>query len=523
LTGFIDVLLRGLILCAQAVALGGVAFTLVVLGPALRARPELGPLRERTFLLIALGAAAIALAQALALIIQLKALAGPGAWPLADVSETAFFRLGIARMVMSVGVVAGVSLRRVRPDRAVGTVAIVACALALGVLSAGTSHAAARLEGRVLLYLLDVLHQVAASVWIGGLFHLLLTAFSRRFPSWPGLLLPRFSALALTAVCTLVASGAALTLSYVDSVGAMAGTAYGMMVVTKIVLLGGLLTLGALNFFEVRRLNRPDQVPAARLRRFVEVEFGVGVVVLLAAASLTSIPPAVDVVADRATLPEIAQVFTPKLPRLVSPAHGELPADDPDAPRTDADRAWSEYNHHTAGFFVLTMGLLAIISRTVWGRWARHWPLIFLGLAVFLIIRNDPGAWPLGPQGFWEGMTYPSVLQHRIAVCLVVIFAVFEWAVRTGRLRSPRAALVFPLLCVAGGTLLLTHSHASLNLKAEYLLEITHTPLGVLALLVGWARWLELRLPSPENRVPGRLWAIAFTMIGVLLILYREV
>jgi putative copper resistance protein D len=105
----------------------------------------------------------------------------------------------------------------------------------------------------------------------------------------------------------------------------------------------------------------------------------------------------------------------------------------------------------------------------------------------------------------------------------VVTFGFFEWAVRTGRLRAPRAALVFPLLCVAGGTLLLTHSHASLNLKAEYLVEITHTPLGVLALLVGWARWLELRLEWPENRLPGRLWPVAFTMVGVLLILYREV
>ena len=105
----------------------------------------------------------------------------------------------------------------------------------------------------------------------------------------------------------------------------------------------------------------------------------------------------------------------------------------------------------------------------------------------------------------------------------MVIFAIFEWGVRTGRIRSPRAALVFPLMCVAGGALLLTHSHASLNLKSEFLVEITHTPLGVLALLVGWARWLEVRLQSPENRLPGRLWPVAFAMIGVLLIFYREV
>jgi putative copper resistance protein D len=95
--------------------------------------------------------------------------------------------------------------------------------------------------------------------------------------------------------------------------------------------------------------------------------------------------------------------------------------------------------------------------------------------------------------------------------------------VRTGRLRRRGAVLVVPLLCVAGGALLLTHSHASLNLKAEFLIEITHTPLGILALLVGWARWLEVRLPPPENRLPGRVWPVAFTMIGALLILYREV
>ena len=120
-------------------------------------------------------------------------------------------------------------------------------------------------------------------------------------------------------------------------------------------------------------------------------------------------------------------------------------------------------------------------------------------------------------------MKYPEVLQHRLAVVLIVAFAAFEWGVRTGRIARPRAALVFPLLCVAGGALLLTHSHASLNLKSEFLVEITHTPLGVLALLAGWTRWLEVRLRPPENRLPGRIWPVAFTMIGALLLLYREV
>ncbi len=81
---------------------------------------------------------------------------------------------------------------------------------------------------------------------------------------------------------------------------------------------------------------------------------------------------------------------------------------------------------------------------------------------------------------------------------------------------------MFPILCVVGGGLLLTHSHASLNLKAEYLIEVTHAPLGLIALMAGWARWLELRLPAAQQRLPGRLWTVGVAVVGVLLLLYRE-
>ena len=149
------------------------------------------------------------------------------------------------------------------------------------------------------------------------------------------------------------------------------------------------------------------------------------------------------------------------------------------------------------------MGLLAVLPGRA-GRAGRAtgrcsssgWPCSCL-------IRNDPGSWPLGPQGFWEGFAYPEVLQHRLFVLLVVAFGVFEWAVRTGRLRSPGWALIFPVLCAVGGGLLLTHSHASLNLKDEFLIEVTHAPLGVLAMIVGWGRWLELRLLPRRGPNPG--------------------
>jgi putative copper resistance protein D len=255
------------------------------------------------------------------------------------------------------------------------------------------------------------------------------------------------------------------------------------------------------------------------------VELGLGVTVLFAAASLTSLPPAVDVTADRATPAEVRARFAPASPRLTSPPVGELlrtadPLMAPAVRRLDVERAWSEYNHHWAGVFVLAMGCLAVLER-LGLRAGRHWPLGLLGLAAFLFVRNDPRAWPLGPAGFWESMTLPDVLQHRAFVALVVVFGVFEWAVRTGRLRPRPWGLVFPLVGAVGGGLLLTHSHAMFNLKEEFLTEITHAPLGILGAFMGWARWAELRLPD-AGAAPGWIWRVCFVAVGVLLLFYRE-
>jgi len=521
--GFVDVLLRGLALCGQAVAVGGVLFAVLLLRPEVAARPTLAPRLTRSLALTAIGAAVAAAAQVLALVVQLGVLADATAsWPLGEVIHTSYFRAGSMRIAACLGLIAGCTTLSNRGGAGRWWwIALLGLTAVLGVGSAWTSHAAGRLGPRGLLLTLDALHQLAAGVWIGGLFHLVVVALSR-VEDAPPALLKRFSTMSIVAVATLVVAGVGLTLVYVDGPLALVGTSYGTMILTKVVALAGLLGLGAANFFIVRRLPDVSTAGLTRLRRFAEVEFGLGATVLFVAASLTSLPPAADVVTDRATVAEVAVRFTPQWPTLTSPPIEDLPVDDRNAPRTDADRAWSEFNHHIAGLFVIAMGLLAVLH--VIGRvaWARHWPLVFLGLAGFLLVRNDPGAWPLGPLGFWESMQYPEVLQHRVFVLVVIAFGVFEWAIRTGRLRVPGLVLIFPLLCVVGGGLLLTHSHAGLNLKEEFLIEVTHVPLGLLAIVTGWGRWLELRLPAPAGRMPRRIWAWAFTLVGVVLLLYRE-
>lgn len=237
---------------------------------------------------------------------------------------------------------------------------------------------------------------------------------------------------------------------------------------------------------------------------------------------------------------EIPARMLPHWPKLRTPSFSELspatplrPPADPRLPRsfvpgqvakadTAADIAWSEYNHHWAGIVVMAAGILSLASRRL--RWARIWPLAFLGLAAFLFLRADSENWPLGPRGFWESFQVAEVAQHRVFVVLITLFAAFEWAVQTGRIPPRRAGLVFPLVCATGGALLLTHSHSLGNIRAEFFAEMSHIPLAVLAILAGWSRWLEIRLPPRKREYfVAWVWPVCFVLIGVILLSYREI
>ncbi len=186
-----------------------------------------------------------------------------------------------------------------------------------------------------------------------------------------------------------------------------------------------------------------------------------------------------------------------------------------------ADIAWSEYNHHWAGLVVLIMGIwrccplsLVFVDPAVARRlcWACRVPSPS-GRPAELA--------PWAPADFGKALRQ-GVAQHRLFALVILLFAVFEWRVQTGRIESSKPALVFPAVCALGGALLLTHMHAVANLKEELLAELTHTPLALLAVTAGWARWLDLRFPGPTRKSAAHIWPVCFALIGVVLLLYRE-
>jgi putative copper resistance protein D len=544
LFGFLSVVLRGLTITAQSLTIGGILFLTLLAWPFRDALGESGPeILVRCRRLAGWSAAGFAIVASLSALIEAAILADTVDLTLGETIGAGFVRDAVA-IILAAAAIATICLRN--PPRRWEVWALPLLAAAILVAQTMTSHAASRLDDRIPLAAAELLHQAAAAAWIGGIPYLLIAQERcREQTSWRRVG-KRFSHISMASVAVLVTAGLVMAVAYTGSVDAIYGTAYGVMLATKVLLLGFLLLLGGMNYLIIENLARGATAPMLRMRRFGEVEIGIGITLFFAAASLTSLPPAADLVHDRVSLSEIAERMVPHWPRLASPSHADLAipilqakldaeaassARRPEAfvpgageipPRNAEDIAWSEYNHHWSGLAVLAIGLLALAERSGRAPWARNWPLVFLALALFLFLRSDPETWPLGDIGLIESLRDPEVVQHRIFVMLIIGFGIFEWRVRTGRSRSPRAALVFPLITAVGSALLLTHSHALSNLKDQLLIEMTHVPLALCGILAGWTRWLELRLDPPASRIAAGVWPICLTLVGIILILYRE-
>ena len=519
---FLSVLLRGMTLAFEALTVGGVIFVLAIARQTASGAPARGISR-----FIILFSALLAATQVFFVCANSAILMNSARLTWAEVRGASYCAAG-ALIVVGAAFIGGFARAHCAKFAwPVGCILIL-CGTVM------TSHSAARLEHRGELAFLTFIHHTAGAAWIGGLPYLLWTLRKAPNQETAQSITSRFSRMAMTAVPVLISAGAAMALLYVGNLSALTGTTYGIMLSSKVTLTVLLILLGALNLRIVRAVRAGASADLLPLRRFGEVEVGIGFTVLLAAASLTSAPPAIDVTSARVTFTEIAERVKPEWPRMRTPAledlsratalkgvlTGSFVPGQSTQPNTPADIAWSEYNHHWSGLIVLAAGVLSMLARRI--SWARHWPLLFLGLAAFLFLRADAENWPLGPRGFWESFVVAEVTQHRLFVVLIVAFGIFEWAVRTARIPAEPSGLVFPLVCGVGGALLLTHSHSLGNVKEEFLAELSHAPLAILAVVAGCSRWLDVRLAQDCKRTLRWTWPVCLILIGALLLNYRE-
>jgi len=534
---FLDSIIGGIDLICYALAVGGIVWGVFVLQPWTHAASQNKLLTERSVALIYKGAFALVLVQLIKIVLKVWLMTSIlDRWPFPEFADTTQFIGGITRMglVLLFAIYCYVYLRKHNSSRS-HWVNAAGLALLFIISGAWLVHAAGRFEDRILLMALTTAHQVAAAVWVGGVFQILLIwQLTREKQIAEGLwfeCLHRFSKVGMIAVAGILISGVPMAIGYITTLNGFFGTGYGNILLVKILLLAIALGFAWLNRSAVLeyKISANSYVLFNRVPYYIEAETFVLITLLFTAASLASQPPAVDIPSLTATWMEALNAFAPHMPRLSSPSHEALLAGE--AGRTAilnqmpsaASTEWSDYNHNIAGVFVTAMSLLAMLSYKKSLVWARYWPIGFIGLGIFILLRSDAETWPNGTMGFWESMLENGeILQHRIATLLVFLLGTMELRARMTGNPDSKLPYVFPLLCAVGGLMLLTHSHIGFQAKSAFLIQIGHIFMGLFALIMAVGRWLELKLDYPGKSIAGFVSVFAFFQIGMILIFYQE-
>jgi len=198
-------------------------------------------------------------------------------------------------MLALIGVLAWLALARRESARHALRIA----ALALGVVTLATlafvGHAAAAGHGAIHLVhsAADMLHLLAAGGWVGALPALVYCLAQPLGAAELARLTLRFSTLGFVCVLVLAASGAVNALFLVGSFAALAGTAYGRVLLAKLGVFALMLGLAALNRRRLTpRLVGGEVAAAATLRRSALMEIACGVAVIVLVGALGVIAPA---------------------------------------------------------------------------------------------------------------------------------------------------------------------------------------------------------------------------------------
>lgn len=146
----------------------------------------------------------------------------------------------------------------------------------------------------------DIVHAVAALVWIGALIAFVALAWRRsgaEVPDGLAAALAEFAGVGTLAVTALVLSG--LVNSWVliglDALPALLSTAWGQLLAVKLAAFAGMLGLAALHRYRLAPALSASGVPDApslgRLRRTLAVEFALGLAILGLVAAMGLLPP----------------------------------------------------------------------------------------------------------------------------------------------------------------------------------------------------------------------------------------
>ena len=187
--------------------------------------------------------------------------------------------------------------------------------------------------------------------------------------------------------------------------------------------------------------------------------------------------------------------------------------------------AYSEFNHHLAGVFVLLIGLSELrgglgVSMLIRSRFLL--PFAMLGAGGFLMIWSDHDAWPIGSQSFAQTFfsdDYETV-QHKLYAILLLGVSTVEFLRRMGRTGHMAWGMPLPVFALIGGVMLFLHSHGTH--PSAHKIAIHHAVMGTTAILAGLCKITAGTKPQEGRSHWGIAWAALVLLIGIELLVYTE-
>jgi copper transport protein len=299
-----DILIRWAGYLAAALLGGAVFFASLVWSPAYRAAPEPNPQNDQLAgrllkrqLLISAGL--LIVITILGVVYQAITAVASGAqasfWPvlLGLFSFTSSWQLWLRIIVLAVSIVFTLQLSPPGHKFPLDWLVMVPFVIIVFATFSLKSHAAGLNDP--LAVASDVVHLTAMSAWFGGL--LPLFVLLRRTDLEPGLLVPRFSRVALASVSILALTGLYNGVVQVHTLDALTSTSYGLTLIAKMAIFGVLVGLGALNFLVLTPRFRKDAPKATRQMRIsIRFELLLGICLLAAVGILTGASPSYEAV-----------------------------------------------------------------------------------------------------------------------------------------------------------------------------------------------------------------------------------
>lgn len=222
------------------------------------------------------------------------------------VRDTTFGNLWTARMLLA-AIIVGVTAMRSCSTAIVSHVTTSVLTAALLASLAGTGHSQIEEAWSSVVHVAsDAAHLLAAGAWLGGLLPLgfILVLYTGGIegagPADLDQVLLRFSRMGYIAVATLIGSGLINSWFLVGSVSSLPTTAYGQVLIAKLLLFGAMLALAILNRFWLVPLTGKQKTGESggstawtgKLRNHVLGEQFLGLMVLLAVSVLGMMRPA---------------------------------------------------------------------------------------------------------------------------------------------------------------------------------------------------------------------------------------